>query len=163
MEITQPSKSQRKRDMAALQKIGARLVELNAGQLAEIGLPETLHEAVVEAQRIRDFEGRRRQLQYIGKLMRAVDPAPIVACLERWRGNARAHTALQQLAESWRERLLGEEDAFASFAAGYPGADLQPLRSLIAGVRRDQAAGRAPKQYRELFRAIREIVGGKDD
>jgi len=157
-ETERPSKSQRKRDMEALQKIGAELVELNAAQLAQIELPEFLRDAVAAAQRIRDFEGRRRQLQYIGKLMRKVDPAPIQARLEGWRGSAGAHTALQHLAEHWRERLLGEADAFMSFAAEYPRADLQRLRSLIASIQRDQAAGRAPKNYRALFRTIRMIV-----
>ena len=157
-ETERPSKSRRKRDMEALQKIGAQLVELNAGQLAQIELPEILRDAVVAAQRIRDFEGRRRQFQYIGRLMREIDPAPIQACLERWRGSAGAHTALQHLAEDWRERLLDEEDALASFAAEYPRGDLQRLRSLVASVKRDRAAGRAPKNHRALFRAIRAIV-----
>ncbi len=157
-EHEQPSKSQRKREMQALQKTGARLVELNADQLAQIELPERLLEAILEAQRIRDFEGRRRQMQYIGKLMREVDPAPIQARLGQWHGVARAHTASQHLAERWRERLLDEDDALALFAGEYPGADLQRLRSLIASVKRDHAAGKPPKNYRELFRALREIV-----
>ena len=157
-EYEQPSKSQRKREMEALQETGARLVELNADQLAQIELPERLLEAVLEAQRIRDFEGRRRQMQYIGKLMREVDPAPIQAKLEQWHGVARAHAASQHLAERWRERLLDEENALALFANEYPGSDLQHLRTLIASVKRDQAAGKPPKNYRELFRAVRDIV-----
>ncbi len=115
-EPEQPSKSQRKREMQARQETGARLVELNADQLAQIALPERLLEAVLEAQRIHDFEGRRRQRQYIGKLMREVDPAPIQARLEQWHGVAREHTASQRLAERWRERLLDEENALALFA-----------------------------------------------
>src|SRR4051812_17498232 len=110
-----PSKSQRKRDMHALQDIGAQLVALNAAQLAQIQLPERLLEAVLEAQRIRDFEGRRRQMQFIGKLMRDVDPDPIRARLAHWSGAAREHTAQQNLIERWRERLLGDEDACALF------------------------------------------------
>ena len=157
-EPQRPSKSQRKREMEALQKIGAQLVDLDAGRLARIELPERLLEAVLEAQRIRDFEGRRRQLQYIGKLMREVDPAPILARLEQWRGVAHRHTASQHLTERWRERLLAEDDAFAMFAAAYPGSDLQPLRALVAGVKHDQAAGRPPKHYRDLFRAVRDII-----
>ena len=153
-----PSKSQRKRDMQALQKIGARLVELNADQLAQIELPERLLEAILEAQRIRDFEGHRRQLQYIGKLMREVDPAPICAKLEQWHGAARAHTASQHLIERWRERLLADDGALTMFAAEYPGGDLQHLRTLIASVKRDRAAGKPPKNYRELFRVLREII-----
>jgi len=153
-----PSKSQRKRDMQALQKVGVQLFELNADQLAQIDLPERLFEAILEAQRIRDFEGRRRQLQYIGKLMREVDPAPIRAKLEQWHGVARAHTASQHLAERWRERLLADDGALTLFAAEYPGGDLQRLRTLIASVKRDQAAGKPPKNYRELFRALRDII-----
>lgn len=158
-ESAPPSKSQRKRDMQALQKTGAQLIELNAAQLAQIELPERLLEAILEAQRISDFEGRRRQLQYIGKLMREVDPAPIRARLEQWHGVARAHTTSQRLAERWRERLLAETDALALFAHAYPGSDLQHLRSLVASIKRDQAAGKPLKNYRELFRAVRDIMG----
>jgi ribosome-associated protein len=157
-EPERPSKSQRKREMAALQEIGAQLVALNAGQLARIELPERLQEAIAEAQRISDFEGRRRQLQYIGKLMREVDPAPIRASLEQWHGVAREHTASQRLTERWRERLLADDDALAMFAADYPGSDLQHLRTLVASVKRDRAAGRPPKNHRELFRAVRDII-----
>ena len=157
-EPERPSKSQRKRDMEALQDIGAQLVMLNAEQLVEIGLPERLFEAVVEAQRIRDFEGRRRQLQYIGKLMREIDAAPIRARLDLLTGAARESTAQQKLIERWRERLLAEDDALTSFAAGHPGCDLQHLRSLIASVKRDREHNRTPKNYRELFRALRDIV-----
>ena len=157
-EYEPPSKSQRKREMQALQKVGSRLVELNADQLAQIELPERLFEAILEAQRIRDFEGRRRQMQYIGKLMREVDPAPILGKLEQWHGVARAHTASQHLAERWRERLLDEDDALALFAAEYPGIDLQRLRSLVASIKRDKAAGRPLRNYRELFRAVRDVI-----
>jgi ribosome-associated protein len=133
-------------------------VELNADQLARIELPERLLDAVLEARRIRDFEGRRRQLQYIGKLMREVDPAPIRGKLEQWQGAAHAHTAQQRSVERWREQLLTDEGALALFAADYPGCDLQHLRTLIASVKRDQALSKPPKNYRELFRALRDIV-----
>ena len=157
-EPERPSKSQRKREMEALQEIGARLVELNAAQLAQIELPERLLEEILEAQRIRDFEGRRRQMQYIGKLMREVDPAPIRAKLEQWHGVAREHIASQRLIERWRERLLADDGAVAMFAADYPGSDLQHLRTLITSVKRDQTAGKPLKHYRELFRAVRDII-----
>ena len=157
-----PSKSQRKRDMTALQDTGVRLVELNAGQLAQIGLPERLHDAVLEAQRISDFEGRRRQMQYIGKLMREVDPAPIRARLEQWQGAAREQTAQQRLVERWREQLLADDGALALFATEFPGCDLQRVRSLIASIKRDRATGRPPKNHRELFRVVRAIVEARD-
>ncbi|MDB5811619.1 MAG: hypothetical protein JWN94_3741 [Betaproteobacteria bacterium] len=153
-----PSKSQRKRDMTALQDIGAELVTLNPDQLAKIELPERLLEAIVEAQRLRSREGRRRQLQFIGKLMREIDPAPIRARLELWNGAAREGTAQQKLIERWRDRLLSEDDALTPFAAEYAGCDLQHLRSLITSVKRDREHNRTPKNYRELFRTIRDIV-----
>jgi ribosome-associated protein len=157
-EPERPSKSQRKREVSALQVIGVELVALNADQLAQIRLPERLLEAILAAQRIRDFEGRRRQLQYIGKLMREVDPAPIRAKLEQWHGVAREHTASQHLIERWRERLLADDGALAMFAADYPGCDLQHLRTLITSVKRDETAGKPLKHYRELFRAVRDII-----
>ena len=162
-EHERPSKSQRKREMTALQETGAQLVELNADQLAQIELPEFLLDAILDAQRIRDFEGRRRQMQYIGKLMREVDPAPIRAKLGQWQGTARAHTAQQHGVERWRERLLTDDGALALFAADYPGCDLQHLRSLLASVKRDQALGKPPKNYRELFRALRDIVAARSE
>lgn len=162
-EPDRPSKSQRKRDMTALQDIGTELVMLNAGQLAELGLPERLFEAIVDAQRIRDFEGRRRQLQFIGKLMREVDPAPIRARLDQWSGAAHASTAQQRLVERWRERLLAEDAALTLFAADFPGCDLQHLRSLIASIKRDRTLDRPPKNYRTLFRALRGIVAADDE
>jgi ribosome-associated protein len=157
-EPERPSKTQRKREMEALQQIGVELVQLNADQLAQIELPEILLEAVREGQRIRDFEGRRRQMQYIGRLMREVDPDPIRARLAQWSGVAGEQTALQHRAERWRRRLLDEEGALASFAIEYPRSDLQHLRSLVASVERDKASGRPPRNYRELFRVVRDIV-----
>lgn len=158
-----PSKSQRKRDMSALQDIGAELVALNADQLAQVDIPDDLRDAVAEAQRIRDFEGRRRQLQYIGRLMREVDPEPIRARLAGWRGENGAHTALLHHAERWRERLLAEADPWAEFATACPRADLQNVRTLVASVRRDRAGGRAPRNYRALFRVLREALGEPGD
>jgi len=160
-EPERPSKSQRKRDMAALQDLGTELVMLNADQLAQIELPERLHEAIADAQRIRDFEGRRRQMQFIGKLMREIDPAPIRAKLDEWSGVARAGTAQQRLVERWRERLLADDTALTLFATEYAGCDLQHLRSLITSIKRDRALNRTPKNFRELFRALRDIVAAK--
>ena len=153
-----PSKSQRKRDVLELQKLGVQLVDLNAAQLAQFDLPERLAEAIAEEQRIRDFEGRRRQMQFIGKLMREIEPAPIRARLDHIKGIAHESTAQQHLVERWRERLLAEEDALTLFANEYPQSDLQRLRSLIASVKRDRANSRPPKNYRELFRAVRDVI-----
>ncbi len=153
-----PSKSQRKRDVHALQDLGTALVELNAAQLAEFDLPERLVQAITEAQRIHNFEGRRRQMQFIGKLMRDIEPAPIRSRLDILRGVARESVTIQHQIERWRERLLAEEDALTLFADEYPQTDLQRLRSLISSVKRDRENARPPKKYRELFRALRIAI-----
>jgi ribosome-associated protein len=159
MEVPQrPSKSERKREVEALQEIGIQLVALNDRQLAQVDLPEILHDAILAAQRIHDFEGRRRQLQYIGKLMREVDPEPIRARLAQWHGVSYQHAARERLVERWRERLLADPRALDALAAEFPRADVRPLRTLVTSVLRDQAAGQTPKQVRALFRALREII-----
>ena len=150
-EPERPSKSQRKRDMAALQDLGTELVMLNADQLAQIELPERLHEAIADAQRIRDFEGRRRQMQFIGKLMREIDPAPIRAKLDEWSGVARAGTAQQRLVERWRERLLADDTALDAVCRRICG--LRPSASAVAD-REHQARSRAQPHAQEFPRAV---------
>lgn len=158
MSEERPSKSQRKRDMHALQDLGTELVELPEERLADVDLPDLLREAVLEARRIRDFEGRRRQMQYIGKLMRNVDPAPIRAKLDSWRSVSREETKRFQLVEEWRERLLSNDAAIGEFAAAFPAADLARVRELVKDVERERAAGRPPKSFRALFRVLNEVV-----
>ena len=97
-------------------------------------------------------------MQFIGKLMRDIDPAPIRARLDIITGAARESTVLQHRIERWRDRLLDDDEALGQFADEYPQADLQHLRSLIASVKKDRANARPPKKYRELFRAVRGMV-----
>jgi len=153
-----PSKSSRKRGMTALQELGAQLVELNQQQLASMQLPEALLDAVLEAKRLNRREARRRQLQYIGRLMRDIDAAPIRDRLEQWQGQGREHTAQLHALERWRDELLAGDPALARFLQEHPGADSQTLRSLIRNARREQSAALPPKSYRELFRVLREIT-----
>jgi ribosome-associated protein len=155
MQDDAPSKTQRKQEMHALQALGQRLVALNAAQLAAVELPERLREAIAEAQRIRSREGHRRQLQYIGRLMREVDPAPIRAQLEVWDGRSRAATAAQHRAERWRERLLGDDAALTEFARAHPRTDLQQLRACVREARKERLAGGDLRHFRALFRLIR--------
>lgn len=157
-----PSKSQRKRDMDALQDIGAALVELNDQQLASVEMPENLRDAVTEARRLRTHEARRRQMQYIGKLMRHIDPAPIRAKIDGWRSASTQHTAQLHHIERWRDRLLAEPDALALFVADHPGADTQQLRTLIRNTEFERAHGKPPKSFRALFQMIRELVEARD-
>ena len=153
-----PSKTQRKQAMHDLQSLGERLVGLNATQLQQVDLPEALLEAVQETARIKSHEGRRRHMQYIGKLMREVDPEPIREKLAAWDGTSREHTAREHEIERWRHRLLEEEEALGQFAALHPQADLQRIRVLTRNTRAERDAGRAPKSYRELYRALRDII-----
>ena len=158
MSEDRPSKSQRKRDMHALQDLGGELVELPEERLAAVELPEPLADAIHAARRIRDFEGRRRQLQYIGKLMRSVDAEPIRAKLESWKAGSRSDTARFKLIEEWRERLVAERNALDAFVAAFPHADAARIRGLVEDVHRERAAGRPPKSFRALFRLINETV-----
>jgi ribosome-associated protein len=157
-----PSKTRRKKDMHALQALGASLVDLGPAQLAAIDMPQELREAVLEAGRITSHEGRRRQVQYIGRLMRDVDPAPIRAKLDEWQGQSRTATALMHAAERWRDRLLADEDALTAFAGEHSGRDLQRLRSLVRAARAEQAASKPPRASRELFREIRSLLEARN-
>ncbi|HXZ91667.1 MAG TPA: ribosome biogenesis factor YjgA [Burkholderiales bacterium] len=151
-----PSKTKRKQTMHELQALGTTLVALPQGRLAALDLPEELAEAVAEAQRITSREGRRRQLQYIGRLMRALDPAPIRAALERIAGRSAEDSARHRRLEQWRARLLEDDAALTDFASAHPTADLQALRTLIRNARREQDEGRPPRAFRELYRVLRE-------
>lgn len=154
-----PSKSQRKREALALQALGERLVELRPAERARIPLPEPLEQAVVEARRIRQRGGRRRQLQFIGRLMREIDAAPIVAALEELDARGRAAAAEHQRAEQWRSRLLEEGDtALAALLDEHPQADRQHLRQLMRQAQQEHAVGKPPRAERQLFRALRALL-----
>ena len=155
-----PSKTQRKREMHELQALGARLVELNPEQLAAVGLPEDLRDAVEFCRRTTKHEARRRQMQYIGKLMRSVDPDPIREKLKVWDGVSAEHTARQHRVERWRDRLLEDDAAVDELVRAHPAIDARRLRALASRAREERAAGAPPRAYRELFRALREIVVG---
>ncbi len=154
-----PSKTQAKKAMHELQALGEALVALPADRIAALELSETLHAAIGELRRTRSHEGRRRQMQYIGKLMRGIDPAPIreaVAAMQL--GNAHDTLALHR-AEHWRSELIAADAALTAWAAAHPASDLQQLRSLVRAARRDAAAApeqRSGRAYRELFRFIRQ-------
>jgi ribosome-associated protein len=147
-----PSKTRRKQEMTALQQLGEELLRLNAEQLARFDLPEPLREALAEARRISAREGRRRQLQYIGRLMRHVDPEPIRRALDEATGESRAAVAFMHRCERLRDRLLDDDAALTEFLLQHPGADVQPLRAVIRAARRERSAGGPSKHARELYR-----------
>ena len=143
--------------MHELQALGAELARLSEAQLESIELPEDLREALLEAKGISSHEAKRRQMQYIGRLMRGLDPAPIRVRLGEIEGSSAQATARHRRLESWRERLLGDDEALTEFAAEHPGADLQALRTLIRNARKEGGAGKPPRAYRELFRVLKAI------
>ena len=153
-----------KRAMTARQVLGQTLVELPKEQLARVPLPEDLETAVLEARKISDHEGRRRQMQYIGKLMRHVDPAPIVAAVEEIRGVSHAATARLHQIEAWRERLIADEQALDGFIAKYldDAEAIGELRSTIRLARKEREADRPPKHQRLLFQHIKTFIEAKD-
>jgi ribosome-associated protein len=149
-----PSKSQKKREMADLQAIGAALVELNDTTLQTLDLPNELSAAIQEMRRTRGHEGKRRQMQYIGRIMRQVDSAVIAAQLDKIKQPAKRETARFHHAERWRDRLIKDPRAFAELEALRPDADLTAIQQLVHDVREEAARKMPPKAYRELFRTL---------
>ena len=154
------SKTQRKKEMLELQSLGVELVELAESQIADLPIPDNLREAVLEAKRIKSHEAKRRQLQYIGRLMRDVDPAPIRAQLDALIGHSAQEAARHRRLEAMREKLLADDGALTAYVAEHAGADLQALRTLIRNARREQKEGKPPRAFRELFRLLKSIDAG---
>jgi len=154
-----PSKSQLKREARALQDLGERLIALNASQLTEVPISDQLAEAVRLAQRVKAHGGRRRQLQYIGKLMRDEDAASIRKALERLDSASKHAMRVHHLCEQWRERLIEQgNEAVTAFVAEYPQTDVQALRQKLRLVIKEREKGAPPRYYRELYRDIREVI-----
>lgn len=152
------SKTRRKKQMAALQDLGAELVKLSPEQLARIEMPENLREAVNEARRITKHEGRRRQVQYIGRLMRDLDAGPIAAQLAALTTPSKRQTALFHVAERWRDELLADPEALARFVHEFPTADADRLRTLVEATHAERRAKQPPRQFRQLFHVLNAIV-----
>lgn len=160
MEAEQrPSKSARKRAMTELQDLGKELVALSVDQIKKIDMPDDLRTAVRDAQRITQHEAHRRQLQYIGKLMRSIDPEPLQAALDEINGVSAAATARMHALERLRTRFLEDEKVIGEIAAAHPDADLQHLRQLRRNALKEQQLGKPPRAFRELFRVLRDLHG----
>ena len=157
-EDTGPSKTKIKKQMHELRDLGKELTELSKDQVAQLDLPESLHDAIREMKNINSFGAQRRQIQYIGKLMRNVDPAPIIAKLDAWKGKSQGHTAYMHQLERWRDRLLESDGALTELLAAHPHADAQRLRSLIRNAIKERELNKPPKNYREIFQVLREIL-----
>jgi len=156
------SKTQRKKESSALQDLGAELVALSDERLSVLDLPEFLSDAVIAARAITAHEARRRQMQYIGKLMRKVDAEPIRARLQAWKAPSLVEAAQFKKAEAWRERLLADDKALAALQSEYPSADGARLAGLIDDARRERLGNHPPKHYCALFQALRALLERRD-
>lgn len=160
-----PSKSQLKREMTALQDLGEELVALSRERLAKIEMPERLRDALLDAQRFTKHEARRRQMQYVGKIMREVDATPLRAAMDEIKGVSEAANIRQHQLERLRTSLMEDEAAFSQVARDYRGADIQHLRQLRRNALKEAQQGKPPRAYRELFRELRDLerVAGGDE
>jgi ribosome-associated protein len=155
-----PSKSHFKRESTDLQVLGRRLSELADAHRLKLGLPDKLENAIADYRSFTKNEARRRQLQYIGKVMRQVDEdevARLRAALESAAGQSREETALLHAAERWRDKLLADLGAAQAFADTFPQADMTHIRTLVRTAQKEHAAKKPPRAYRELFQAIRSL------
>ena len=152
------SKSQRKRDAHALQKLGGELLDIPESEWVSLGLAEDLVTALKEAKRLRSHGARKRQLQYIGKLMRDIDPEPIQLYFQQLHLKARQQAHRHHELERWRDRLIEEGDpALGAFLELHTQADRQHLRQLIRRSKQEQTENKPPKSSRALFRYIRDL------
>ena len=149
------SKTKRKQEMHELQGLGVALVALSESQLQEMSLDSRLYEAVLAAKRITSHEARRRQMQFIGRLMRDADAEPIRARLAAVEGHSAQAAAHHRRLEAWRARLMEDDEALTEFVAAHPAADLQELRALLRNARKEAKEGKPPRAYRELFRFLK--------
>ncbi len=150
------SKSQRKRDADALQDIGETLIKLSTDQLKRFSLPEELLEAVLAAKRIPVSKGTafKRQRQYIGRLMRGLDPAPIIEQLNALKGKSDKENAFMHRAEHWRERLILEPGGLAALLQECPAAPAEALTLLINATKAERLKQQPPKHFRELYKKL---------
>ena len=156
------SKTQRKHAMEALQALGEALVSLSADQVKRIDIPEDLRDAVSEARRMPPHnEAMRRQMQYIGKLMRGVDAEPIRAALAIVRGEAASETARLHRLEELRDELIADEKTLEKIVSRYPAADLQHLRSLRRAALKEKGLNKPPRGYRAIFQLLKELDGAQ--
>lgn len=154
-----PSKSALKRQMTALQKLGEALVELSDRELDRIPVEDAqLRQVIIEARGINSRSARRRHLQYLGKLMRSIDPEPIQQALDQLHQQKRGDADAFKHLERWRDRLLAEGDsAVDALLQEQPAADRQQLRQLVRQHRKETTAGKPPAASRKLFRYLREL------
>ncbi|MDT8991148.1 ribosome biogenesis factor YjgA [Curvibacter sp. APW13] len=168
----EPTRTDLKKESSELQKLGEDLLTLRAELMEKLELPARLVEAVAEAKRITNFEGKRRQMQFIGKLMRQLPPEQVEAvraALVEQHMPSRKETELLHHAEKWRAQLIANDDAVGQWLNIHPATDSQQLRALVRQARKDakpEKPGEAPRHgraYREIFQLVRTALGGDNE
>jgi ribosome-associated protein len=160
-EYERPSKSELKRQMTVLQKLGEELVAEARERVKRVPMPEDVRDAILECQLIKDHEGRRRQLQFVGKKMRTLDEEEVAAIqrtIDSWKGLSKADTAAMHALERRREKLLTDDKALTVLLSENPELDVQQLRTLIRNARKEQAENKPPKAYREIFQILKQVA-----
>lgn len=152
------SKSQRKRDLQDLKKLGMALLEFSDDALRQLMLPDVLLDAIRTAKGIHSNGARKRQMQYIGKLMKEIDAAPVRQAIEDRNRQHDTHSREFHQLETLREQLLMDGDgALPAVLAQFPHADRQHLRKLVRQARREHETRQPPRAFRLLFRYLREL------
>jgi ribosome-associated protein len=160
-EYDRPSKSELKRQSNELQKLGEQLIEAPRDRVKRVPMPDEVKDAILMCQTITNHEGRRRQLQFVGKLMRTLDEeevAVIQRTIESWKGTSRAEAAALHALERRREKLLADDKALTQLLEEHPELDVQHLRTLIRNARKEQAENKPPKAYREIFQILKDLA-----
>jgi len=155
-----PSKSELKRQMTERQKLAEVLAALSSDTLKTIPMDEAIKAAIAETNKIKSFEAIRRHKQYLGKLMRFLDETELEAIQKRLdaiQGVSKAETAKLHFLESYRDRLIADDDAFTKLIEQFPEMDIQNMRTLIRNARREKEQNKPPKAYREIFRCLKEL------
>jgi ribosome-associated protein len=168
-----PSKTQLKQQSHELQTLGEQLAALSDERLAHAPMPDALREAIQTYRRTKSHEGRRRQMQYVGKLMRTADAEVLREAVAAAALGSARDTLLLHEAERWRDALIADDDALTRWAAEHPAGDMQPLRALVRQARREAppdasavSQGLAPRRgraYRDLFRTLRDTLAERGD
>jgi ribosome-associated protein len=163
-EYERPSKSEAKRQSNALQKMGETLVEAPRDRVKRVPMPEDVLDAILMCQTITNHEGRRRQMQFVGKKMRTLDETEIgliQAAIDGWKGASKAETSAMHALERRRDKLLTDDNALTALLSEAPHLDVQHLRTLIRNARKEQAENKPPKAYREIFQILKQLEADK--
>ena len=159
-EYERPSKSELKRQVNELQKLGEQLVDEPRDRVKRVPMPDDVKDAILECQTITNHEGRRRQLQFVGKKMRGLTEEEVDVIrrtIDSWKGASKAETAALHALERRREKLLADDKALTQLLADYPELDAQHLRTLIRIARKEQAENKPPKAFREIFQILKDL------